>query len=93
MCLYFCVVLTVGFEVPSVRVDEDSGTFRVCIVKDKITTTDISVDIGIVQGTATQGMGETKYTIVHIASQLLLFRQQHVLNRSTVLDCCYILLC
>ena len=53
----FFTVVTLGFEKPEASFNESDGQYKVCIVKDKETASNIVVSVQSRPGTAQQNIG------------------------------------
>ena len=56
-CYFVFVAVTVGFESPGVPVQESSGQFMMCVVRDREALQDITVTISSEDGTAISDVG------------------------------------
>ena len=57
-CITVSTDVTIRFGSPEVRVDEDAGSFMMCVIKNRDTIVPVTVDIQLVQGSATQDVGK-----------------------------------
>ena len=50
--------MAISFERTELSVDESAGTFMMCVLKNRDTIVPVTVDIQLIQGSATQDVGK-----------------------------------
>ena len=50
--------MIIRFGLSELRVDEDAGSFMMCVTKNRDTIVPVTVDMQLVQGSATQDVGK-----------------------------------
>ena len=57
--------MTIRFGTTALTVDESTGTFMMCVIKNRDTIVPVTVDIQLIQGTATQDVGKNDSSYDH----------------------------
>ena len=50
--------MTIRFGTTALSVNESAGTFMMCVIKNRDTIVPVTVDIQLIQGSATQDIGK-----------------------------------